>query len=53
MGAAQAFYETGEICEVALADAGFEAIRVDVAEGGGDGWLGFTIERNRGRAVRA
>jgi len=37
----------------ALADAGFEAIRVDVAEEGGDGRLGFAIERNRGRAVRA
>jgi ubiquinone/menaquinone biosynthesis C-methylase UbiE len=36
----------------ALADSGFEAIRVDVAERG-DGWLGFAIERNRGRAVRA
>jgi hypothetical protein len=36
----------------ALADAGFEAIRVDVAEVGGGGRLGFAIERNRGRAVR-
>jgi hypothetical protein len=37
----------------ALADAGFEEIRVDVAQEGGDGRLGFAIERNRGRAVRA
>jgi len=37
----------------ALADAGFETIRVGVANGGGDGWLGFAIERNHGRAVRA
>jgi ubiquinone/menaquinone biosynthesis C-methylase UbiE len=36
----------------ALADAGFEEIRIDVAEEG-DGRLGFAIERNRGRAVRA
>ena len=36
----------------ALADAGFDGIRVDVAVEGGDGRLGFARERNRGRATR-
>jgi SAM-dependent methyltransferase len=36
----------------ALADAGFEEIRVEPARCG-DGRVGFAIERNRGRAVRA
>ena len=36
----------------ALADAGFEEIRVDVAKRGGDRH-GSAIERNRGRALRA
>jgi SAM-dependent methyltransferase len=36
----------------ALADAGFEEIRIEVAQGRGDGH-GFAIERNRGRALRA
>jgi ubiquinone/menaquinone biosynthesis C-methylase UbiE len=36
----------------ALADAGFEEIRVEVAQTGGDR-RGFAIERNRGRALRA
>ena len=35
----------------ALADAGFEQIRVEVAQKGGDR-DGFAIERNRGRALR-
>ena len=35
----------------ALADAGFEEIRIDGAHEGGGGH-GLTIERNRGRAVR-
>jgi ubiquinone/menaquinone biosynthesis C-methylase UbiE len=36
----------------ALADAGFEQIRVEVAQAGGNRY-GFAIERNRGRALRA
>ena len=36
----------------ALADAGFEEIRVEVAQAGGDRH-GFAIERNRARAQRA
>ena len=37
----------------ALAAAGFEEIRVEVAQEGGGDRHGLTIERNRGRAVRA
>lgn len=36
----------------ALADAGFEEIRIEVAAGGRGGRHGFAIERNRGRALR-
>jgi SAM-dependent methyltransferase len=36
----------------ALADAGFEEIRVEVAHPRGGDHHGFAIERNRGRAVR-
>jgi SAM-dependent methyltransferase len=37
----------------ALADAGFEEIRVEVAPESGGDRHGFAIERNRGRALRA
>ena len=37
----------------ALAAAGFEDIRIDVAQGGEGRRRGLAIERNRGRAVRA
>ncbi len=37
----------------ALADAGFEGIRIEVARQGGGRRHGLGIERNRGRAVRA
>jgi SAM-dependent methyltransferase len=37
----------------ALADAGFEEIRIEVAHRRGGDQQGFAIERNRGRAVRA
>ena len=36
----------------ALADAGFEEIRVEVAPEGGSGRRGLAVERNRGRALR-
>ena len=36
----------------ALADAGFEEIRVEVAPEGGGGRRGLAVERNRGRALR-
>jgi hypothetical protein len=37
----------------ALAAAGFEGIRIEVAQHGGGHGDGFAIERNRGRALRA